>query len=1025
MIKKILLLYIWILGLPIGMFAQGLIEVTGTVVDTKREVVVGANIIVKNVPGLGTTTDANGHYKIKVEPYQRLVFSHILYESVEVLVIDQQVIDVEMKDSESSILDEVVVTSVGERKKVTVTGAIATVNVTELKVNPSASISNALIGNVPGVLARQTSGKPGSVSEFWIRGISTFGASNAALVLVDGFERKLDEINVEDIESFSVLKDASATAIYGSRGANGVVLITTKRGKEGKINISAKAETGYNMLTKAPQFADGYQYAQMMNEARITRNQEPILQPDELEILRLGLDPDLYPNVNWKDILLRDGAMSYRAALDLSGGGSTARYFVSGSYFDQQGMYKTDQSLKDYNTNAHYRRWNYRMNVDIDITKTTLVRVGVSGSLEKFNDTGLGSDGLWNSIMGYNPILTPVMYSNGYVPGFGTGDRTNPWVQATMTGFKENWNNNIQTNITLEQNMDFLARGLRFVSRFGYDTENSNSIKREKWPEQWKAERFRDMNGNLVFQRVSTEGKLTQSSEASGKRNEFFEWEFHYDRPLGRHNLGGTVKYNQFTKTQTVGVGDDIKKGIAYRNQGIAGRATYRLDYRYFLEFNFGYTGSENFAQGHRFGFFPAVSGAWNIAEESIVKNHLRFINMFKIRYSYGKVGNDRLDENNRFPYLYTIGETGGYNFADLGFDKSYSGLYYSQLASNNVTWEIATKQDLGLDLALFNNKFSATVDLFDEEREGIYMVRNFLPGFVGVESNPSANVGKVKSRGFDGNFSVRQNVVGIDVTMRGNITYSKNQVVDKDEENRYYSYLMEKDYRVDQARGLVAMGLFKDWDDIRNSPQQTFSTVMPGDIKYKDVNGDGVINDDDQVAIGATSKPNLVFGLGASASWKGLDVNVHFQGAGKSTFFIDGSTVYMFNESSGWGNVLSEMANSNRWISSDISGNLATEDPNAAYPRLSYGGNANNFRRSSFWLKNGSYIRMKTVEVGYTLPKTWVNKIRLNNLRFFLIGTNLLTWSGFDLWDPELGSSNGQGYPNAKTYLVGVTVNL
>ena len=355
-----------------------------------------------------------------------------------------------------------VITGTGAQKKLTVTGAITnrwTVDV--LKANPSGSMANALAGNVPGILAMQTSGKPGSVSEFWIRGISTFGASNSALVLVDGFERSLDEINVEDVESFSVLKDASATAIYGSKGANGVVLITTKHGKAGKINISAKAETFYNMLTQVPDFVDGYTYASMANEAKITRNLEPLYKADELEIFRLGLDPDLYPNVNWIDELLRKGSWSTRATLSMNGGGNTARYYVSGSYLDQQGMYKVDKALKDYNTNANFRRWNYRMNVDIDITKSTLLKVGVSGSLQKANDSGVGSDAIWTALMGYNAIMVPKLYSNGYVPAYGNdnGDRFNPWVQATMTGYRENWKNNIQTNVTLEQKLDFITKG--------------------------------------------------------------------------------------------------------------------------------------------------------------------------------------------------------------------------------------------------------------------------------------------------------------------------------------------------------------------------------------------------------------------------------------------------------------------------------------------------------------------------------------------------------------------------------------
>lgn len=1039
MMKNFLFICMLLLGLSTGAFAQESIVVTGVVTDTNKEPMIGVNVSISDIPGLGAITDFNGKYTIKMPPYHKLVFTYIGFDKVEVLVKEQRTVNVTMKESSAREIDEVVITGTGAQKKLTVTGAITNVDVDVLKSNPSGSMANALAGNVPGILAMQTSGQPGSVSEFWIRGISTFGASNSALVLVDGFERNMDEINVEDVESFSVLKDASATAIYGSKGANGVVLINTKHGKSGKININAKAETFYNRLTQVPDFVDGYTYASMANEAKITRNLEPLYKADELEIFRLGLDPDLYPNVNWIDELLRDGSWSTRATLSMNGGGNTARYYVSGSYLDQQGMYKVDKALKDYNTNANFRRWNYRMNVDIDITKSTLLKVGVSGSLQKANDSGVGSGAIWTALMGYNAIMVPKLYTNGYVPAYGNdnGDRFNPWVQATMTGYRENWKNNIQTNVTLEQKLDFITNGLRFVGRFGYDTDNNNWINRRKWPEQWKAKRFRATDGTLDFDRVAEERKMFQESGSDGQRNEFFEAELHYNRAFKNHRLGGTLKYNQSSKIRTVGLGDDLKKGIARRNQGLAGRFTYNWNYRYFFDFNFGYTGSENFAAGHRFGFFPAISGAWNIAEESIIKKHLKWMNMFKLRYSYGKVGNDNLG-NTRFPYLYDIEtmtrkdgnntvDTGGYNFGDYQFNRYYGGMRYSSLSSTNVTWEIATKHDLGIDFSFFNDKLSGSVDYFNEKREGIYMLRQYLPGIVGIESNPSANVGKVTSEGFDGHFTFRQKLGAVGLTIRSNITYSKNEIIDRDEENNYYWYKMQKGHRVDQARGLIALGLFKDYDDIRNSPVQDFSgyKVMPGDIKYKDVNGDGKIDSNDQVAIGATTKPNLIYGFGISANWKGLDVNVHFQGAGKSTYFIDGSTVHMFMLGDGWGNVLTEMANSNRWISADISGDPSTEDPNAEYPRLSYGPNSNNYQRSTYWLRNGSYLRLKTLEVGYTLPTQLVNKIHFNKVRIFFVGTNLLTWSAFKLWDPEMGSTDGKRYPLSKNLSLGVSVNL
>ena len=1047
--KKFLIIAMLLLGFTYSVLAQEIVEVTGVVTDAQKQPLVGVSIFVTDSPGLGTVTDSNGRYKIKVERYKRLTFSYIGYIKQEVLIKDVFAINIALEKSEMSVLDEVVITGTGAQKQLTSTGAVSSVNVDNLKSNPTSSLSNALAGNVPGVMAMMQSGQPGkNISEFWIRGISTFGGGTGALVLVDNIERNINDINIEDIESFSVLKDAAVTAIYGSRGANGVILITTKRGKEGKININFKDETIYNTRTITPQFEDGVTYANLLNESRITRNQAPIYQPEELEILRLGLDPDLYPNVDWQDLLLKDGAMTYRANLNMSGGGPTARYFASGSYVDEGGMYKIDETLRnDYNTNANYKRWNYRLNTDFNITKTTVAKVGVAGSLDKRNSPGMGDDDFWGVLFGYSPIRTPVMYSNGYVPAIGTGNQTNPWVVATQTGFNENWTNSIQTNVSIEQNFDFITKGLRARGIVGFDTNNKSNISRRKWPEQWRAERARDENGNLIFTHVSNPSEMFQMSSAEGERREFLDLMFNYDRSFGHHNIGGVIRFTRDALVNTVNIGGDIKNGISRRNQALAGRVTYNWKNRYITDFNFGYTGSENFAIGQQYGFFPAVSAAWNVSEEPFIKENLDWVNMFKIRYSWGRVGNDQLRVNGnqeRFPYLYTVEEIwrrnsdgsfaldgsgnripdGGYQWADYGFNRYYQGMKYAQVASPYVTWEMATKQNLGFDISLFKDKIIANLDFFDEERTGIYMERRFLPAIVGLESTPRANVGAVQSRGFDGRFEYKQTLGAFHITARSNITYSKNIILERDEENNVYGYQNERGFRVDQAKGLVALGLFKDYDDIRNSPTQTFGNYQPGDLKYKDINGDGVIDDGDRVPIGATRRPNLIYGVGASVSWKSIDLNVHFQGAGKSTFSTYGKTVHAFSEGE-WGQVMKGVMGDNRWISADISGDPATENPNASYPRLSYGQNPNNFRESTYWLRNGQYLRLKTLDIGYSIPKSLANRIKTNNIRIFLVGSNLLTWSKFKLWDTELASPRGEDYPLPKSFTLGINVNL
>lgn len=1032
--NKFIILIISFICFSGNIIAQEQVTVRGRVTDSSGESMIGVNISVVDKPGLGTITDIDGNYQLRMERYQKLLFSYIGFEPIEVLITDNYEIDIIMEEADASVLDEVVVTGMGAQRKITVTGAVTNVEVEELKRFPSSNLSNVLAGNVPGIMAMQSSGQPGrNTSEFWVRGISTFGASNSALILVDGFERNnLNEVNIEDIASFTVLKDASATAIYGSKGANGVILITTKHGQAGKVNITAKVETSFNNRTITPQFVDGNTYAALANEARVTRNMGVLYQPEELEILRLGLDTDLYPNVNWMDVLLKDHAWSYRANLNLSGGGSTTRYFASMSYVEDEGMYKTDETLRnDYNTNANYRRWNYRLNVDMDLTNTTLLKIGVSGSLAKRNSPGLGDNEVWGELFGYHSISTPMLYSNGRVPALGTGNRTNPWVSATQTGYNENWDNNLQTNVTLEQNLNFVTEGLRFVGKFGYDTNNHNFINRHRWPDQWKALSRNTETGEIVWDHVSPASDMHQVSGAAGDRREFLEMLLSWDRTFLEHNTGITLRYTQDTHTQTVGIGDDIKNGVARRNQGLAGRLTYNWKYRYFLDFNFGYTGSENFAVGHQYGFFPAFSTAWNIAEEPFIKNNQEWLEMFKLRYSWGKVGNDNLG-NERFPFLYTINgydgddPAAGYNWGTGSYPRNYFGLRYTQVASPYVTWEVAEKTDLGLDVSLFRNSFSFTIDYFTEKRTGIYMTRNFLPEITGLESNPRANVGSVQSKGFDGNFELRERMGEVDVTLRGNITYSKNEVLERDEENKVYPYQYERGYRVDQQKGLIALGLFKDYEEIRNSPRQEFGIYQPGDIKYKDVNGDGVIDGGDVVAIGATTRPNLIYGIGASVAFKAFDVNFHFQGAGKSTFPIYGKTVFAFSEND-WGNIMKGMLE-DRWIDTETAEQLglpANENPNASYPRLSYGGSNNNQQASSYWLRDGRYIRLKNVDIGYTLPKEITTKYHINDIRIFLAGSNLITWSNFKLWDPESAQPRGEEYPLTRSITLGLSVNL
>ena len=555
-------------------------------------------------------------------------------------------------------------------------------------------------------------------------------------------------------------------------------------------------------------------------------------------------------------------------------------------------------------------------------------------------------------------------------------------------------------------------------------------------PETWRAQRFRNSAGEIVYDRQREEQKMEQTSKSSGNRREFLEAFLQYNRGFKEHHVGATLKYSQDAYKTTVDVGTDVKNSIAKRHMGIAGRASYNWNYRYFVDFNFGYNGSENFADGHRFGFFPAFSVAWNIAEEKLIKDHLKWMNMFKLRYSYGKVGNDQL--GTRFPYLYTISGKytekvddkdvekifPGWNWGDYGYDKKFDGMTYSMLASENVTWEIATKHDFGVDLSLFNDKLTATVDYFHEQRDGIYMERKFLPGLVGiVRSNPKANVGSVLSEGFDGHFAYKQKLGKVNLTIRGNMTYSKNEILERDETNTVYPYQLEKGYRVNQAKGLIALGLFKDYDDIRNSPKQQFGKVQPGDIKYKDVNGDGVINSLDERPIGyrEDSTPILNFGLNFSFGWKGFDLAFDFTGGAMGSWYQQWEQRNPFHD--GGNNPQYYMEDT--WRLSDI-WDADSELIPGKYPMLLIGNSSHsNYWNSTFWKKNVRYVKLRNLELGYTLPKHIVEKALISDLRFYVAGTNLLTFTNAPGIDPESTEGNGLGYPTTRIINIGVNLKF
>lgn len=990
------------------------------VVEDALGPIIGASVVAKNQPGVGAITDLDGRFSLKVGAYDVLQITFVGYQPVEIPVLsikDKNNLKVIMKEDNQTI-DEVVVTASGVQKKKTLTGAITNVELKQLNA-PGANLSNSLAGVVPGIIAMQSSGEPGeNMSQFWIRGMSTFGAKSGALILVDGVERSFNEIPVEDIESFSVLKDASATAIYGQRGANGVVLITTKRGEKGKVKINVKAGFDWNTPVKVPEYASGYDWARLANEALVGRYENPLYTNEELDIIQHGLDPDLYPNIDWRDLMLKKGAPSYYANISFSGGSDNVRYFVTGRYTGENGRYRTSSSENKYNTNSTYERWNYRANVDMNLTRTTVLSVGVGGWLVNRTSPSSSSGDIWQSFASYTPVTAPRKWSTGQWP-IVSGMMT-PEYQMTQTGYRTIWENKMETNVGLEQDLSFITKGLKFNGVFAFDTYNKNTIVREKGEELWSAESLRDGNGNLVLKREANAKAMSQAKTVEGDKRYYLQASLDYSRLFAeKHRVGAFAMVYQQETSDVNFAEDDLMASIPHRTLAYSGRFTYAYKDKYLTEFNWGYTGSENFEKGKQFGFFPAVSVGWLLSEEPFIKKMMPWMDQFKIRASYGEVGNDEI-AGRRFPYITLVNtDDNSYSFGEFT-NNSAQGYRIKTMGTPYLTWEVAKKYDVGVDFSFFNSKITGTIDWFLDKRDDIFMKRNQMPLTTGLaDQTPMANVGKMKSYGWDGNIAYTQRIGQVNLQLRANFTYQTTDVIDRDEAANELWYKMEKGFQLNQSRGLIALGLFKDQEDIDRSPSQVAlsnKTILPGDIKYKDVNGDGVITDDDKVPLGYRETPGLQYGLGLSANWKNWGINMLFQGTGKCDFFVGGSGPHAFHDGKR-GNILQVMVDGNRWIPKEISGTEATEDPNADWPRLTYTNNNNNNCKSTYWLKERKYLRLRNLEITYDLPQMWTRKFLVSNMRIGFIGQNLFTWAPFKWWDPEGTNESGSSYPINRTY--------
>lgn len=1017
--KRISIVFLFLCAFVSASYAQEGLTYAGTVIGEDGYELIGVTVSIKNNAGVGVVTDLDGKFRLTNIPKNAvIILSYIGYLPQEIKVTESKERQTIVLKQDVNELDEVVVVGRGTQRKVSVVGAITSVNAGELQV-PASSVTNMLQGRVPGIIGVTRSGEPGNdFSEFWVRGISTFGANAGALILVDGVEGDLNTLDPADIESFSILKDASATAVYGVRGANGVVVVTTKRGTAGKLQINFKTNLTYSYSPRMPEYVNATEYATLANEARMARGYSRVYSDAEIELFRTGLDPDLYPNVNWADVILKDHSWYNQHHLSVAGGGTNARYYMSVGILDQDAVFKIDKSAGQRNTNVGYNKYNFRANVDANLTKSTIFSLNMETVIVQQNAPGYGdnNDALWNAQANLPATMVPVKYSDGTLPAYGAnGDQISPYVQLNYTGDKIYENQSTTMNAKVVQELDFITKGLSVSGLFSFNYTGYNNQYRSKIPDLYYAT-GRKSNGDLIKTRTVTAQDVTFSDYKQVYRQYYFEGTVNYNRVFNDiHRVTGLLHaYRQEKKDSKLDYwNDDMTlderfRAIPKRYQAISGRATYSYKDTYMFEFNVGYTGSENFKAGHRYGWFPAGALGWVPTQYDWVKENIPFVNYFKIRASLGKVGNDRIDKV-RFPYLSTV-STGSNS-------TTWNGptITENRVGAEDLNWEETTKYDVGIDAHLFDDKIDFTIDFFKDENKGIFQQRANIPDEAGFVSAPFTNIGGMKSWGFDGNISYTQSLAKETfLTVRGNWTYAKNKVTYWEQSDAIYPYQLATGVPYNVQRGLIALGLFADQNDIDSSPKQTFSTdVRPGDIKYKDVNGDGKIDNDDIVPMSYSDTPQLQYGFAAELRWKKFTASIFFEGAGKVQYFFGGTGYYPFSGGS-TGNVLSIVADqNNRWTPREISGDPSTENPNARFPRLSYGENANNNQASTFWLVSGNYLRLKNVELSYRWENNWLKqKIGLSSATFSLIGDNLHVWDKVKLWDPGQASKNGAVYP-------------
>lgn len=1011
-------------------------KVEGIIVDEAGEPVIGVNVRVKGNSTLGTITDYDGKFSIDVSSKDILVFSYIGYKTQEVKVGDQKSLRIKMKE-DSETLGEVVVTAFGTgQKKESIVGSIQTVRPNDLKV-PSANLSNSFAGRLSGVIAYQRSGQPGSNgSDFYIRGISTLSGMTSPLIILDGVEvssADLDALDPEIIEGFSILKDATATAMYGTRGANGVMIVTTKSGADlEKPIIGVRVETNITQPTKVPSFVDGYRYMELYNEAVTNEGTGNILYTQEqIENTRNGVNPYIWPNVDWYGSLFKDLAFNQKANFNIRGGTKKITYFMNVGANHETGMLKNEASKYfSYKNNIDLMKYTFQNNIDFHMSKTSTISLHLNVQLNDLRQPNTSVGNLYSAVMNSNPVDFPIAYPAGvnnwiywgaYAGGNDQG-AVNPMASLT-NGYTDIFESTVMANIDFEQKLDFLLKGLRFKALFSYKNYNKTTTSRSQGINRYTLTGYTQNADGSYSLNISPFGSsnpskpvLSTTSSVAGDRRIYFQSYVDYMNKFGNHNVSGMLLWNidQYDNNAP----GNLVASLPRRKMGFAGRLSYDYDNRYMFEVNAGYNGSENFAKGHKWGFFPSVAVGWNVSQENFFEPLKDVISNLKLRASYGLVGNDQLLDSSggliRFIYMSDItlqSENAGFTTGDKQ-QITLNGPVYTRYQNNDLTWEVGEKLNVGFDMQLFNS-LNVTVDAFREIRRDIFQQRYSIPNYLGTASTAVyGNLAKVKNYGFDLSLDYGKQInKDLAIQFKGTFTFARNEILEYDEAPGVRPSLSNIGKKLNTIYGYVTDGLYIDQADIANSPSSTLGNIAiaPGDIKYVDQPDrdgvyDGKITSDDRVAMGYPTVPEIVYGFGPSISYKNWDFSFFFQGVANTSLMMSGFAPFgtQYNR-----NVLS-------WIADDY-WSPSNQNPNAAYPRLTKNDNNHNTQSSDYWLRNGAFLKLKNAEIGYTWKK----------VRFYISGANLLTFSPFDLWDPEMGGGKGLSYPTQRTFNLGLQLSF